>query len=60
MYKIAQGGRLFPLSEIFLLAQGAAHSRLFVLSVAASRLRARASRDITVPIGTSVAWAISR
>ena len=60
MYKIAQGAVYSPLSKIFLLAQGAAHSWLFPLSVAVSRRRARASRDMTVPIGTSVVWAISR
>jgi hypothetical protein len=32
----------------------------YAAKVAISRLRARASRDITVPIGTPVTWAISR
>jgi hypothetical protein len=35
-------------------------SLVFSSSVTSNRWRARARRDITVPIGTSVAWAISR
>ena len=60
MYKIAQGAVYSPLSEIFLLAR----RRRSLTALSAERrgqpARARASRDITVPIGTSVAWAISR
>jgi hypothetical protein len=45
---------------ILLAQQGAAQSGSSHPIVAINRPRARASRDITVPIGTSVASAISR
>ena len=45
---------LFPRCKRFFLDPDAAQSWLFPLSVSVSRRRPRASRDMTVPIGTSV------
>jgi hypothetical protein len=53
-------GPFIPRCQRFFCSRRAPLTHGIVLSVAVSRRRARASRDITVPIGTSVAWAISR